>query len=693
MSKLICDRYELKRELGSGAMGCVYLARDVELDRLVALKKVLAGNFQDEATSNRRLLREARNCARLDHENIIKIYDAFQDEDLVWIVMEYVDGKTLRQLLLEGIEVQRALDFMEPVCRSLSYAQQRGVVHRDLKPDNIFVSRDGVVKVGDWGLSRSIEDDSGLTKTGMIVGTPEYLAPERILGKAVEPASDLYALGCTIYEIVSGHTPFGKLAIVDLLRAHLDLEPNQLNTRDVRLNKIVIRTMRKDPSKRPSLEEIIDVLKISRTVKVTSVTAEAADLNDDVPTAVTITTEPLEFSRRTSKSFTYLTCLCVFLFLSLLSFNQLTKRNTQNEQKLFHQEQSLVRSAYESTSSDDFIEICQKIGELRRDSNPLMAGITRVVQYEHKRSLTSPIEFKRCLFVNRMAVLSDGDDLSDELHLAILRRLGHYTVVNSIPYELVSFYRVRLSKVNDKYWSSMALSMVRVLLNLSRLQKSPVLKVEEKPDDYLFEAFELTKTIVKRAKQNGHFDFQSDSDKSSFHYYMRYVCDEIDLPATKDWAFSIANDYVGLGNKLGINESFWFTEFGAILLSEERDSKMCSPRYITKAIELCEKSLSAARSKYDEALCHQLLCRANDAACSYDKALEQIEIALSKEDRPHKVYQMLEQKAFVLQNLLRFKEALATWQKAWEVCPELDKQASYLRNRIAWVKLRAAWQK
>ncbi|HET7807664.1 MAG TPA: protein kinase [Gaiellaceae bacterium] len=206
-------RYRLERPLGHGGMGTVHLAHDVELDRPVAVKLLAASLAGDEAF-RRRFLREARVAARLSHPNVVAVYDAGETEDgLPYIVMEYVDGATL-----EGrgpLPPAEAVGLALQACHGLAHAHEHGLVHRDVKPHNLLLRSDGTLKVADFGIARAAEA-TALTQVGTVLGTAAYLAPEQAAGEAVTPATDVYALGAVLYELLTGRPPYEPTSLADL---------------------------------------------------------------------------------------------------------------------------------------------------------------------------------------------------------------------------------------------------------------------------------------------------------------------------------------------------------------------------------------------------------------------------------------------------------------------------------------------
>ena len=205
----LADRYMLERELGRGGMATVYLAHDVQHDRPVALKVLhleLAAALGPE-----RFLREIRTTARLQHPHILPVLDSGEAAGLLWYTMPYVEGESLRERLRREVQlpVEDALGIAREVGLALDYAHRHGVVHRDIKPENILLS-DGQALVADFGVARALEQgiEGRLTETGLALGTPTYMSPEQASGGLVDARSDVYALGCVLYEMLAGEPPF-----------------------------------------------------------------------------------------------------------------------------------------------------------------------------------------------------------------------------------------------------------------------------------------------------------------------------------------------------------------------------------------------------------------------------------------------------------------------------------------------------
>ncbi|MDP6606512.1 MAG: protein kinase [Dehalococcoidia bacterium] len=230
------EQFEL---IGPGGMGTVYKARHRQLDRPVAVK-VLHAHLQDDATFAERFTREARTLARLDHPNIVRVYDFGQRGGIYYFVMEFVDGVTLRQTMTSGgVTPAEALTMVPRICEALQYAHDQGVVHRDIKPENILIDQSGAPKIADFGLAllTGSTAETRITQTAQVMGTPQYMAPEQIEHPAdVDHRADIYALGVVFYEMLTGELPVGRFP-----------PPSQKVEVDVRLDQVVLRTLEKEP--------------------------------------------------------------------------------------------------------------------------------------------------------------------------------------------------------------------------------------------------------------------------------------------------------------------------------------------------------------------------------------------------------------------------------------------------------------
>lgn len=203
-------RYEVISELGQGAMGVVYKARDPLIDRQVAIKTInlsLAGDEIEEYEG--RFYQEAKAAGRLNHPNIVTIYDVGKSGDIAYIAMEFLQGRELRDIMRDDGEmpVEQVLDIVAQVAFGLAYAHEHGIVHRDIKPSNIMVIRDGLVKITDFGIAR-MASSAVRTQTGMVLGSPKYMSPEQVLGKDIDQRSDIFSLGVMLYEMLTREAPF-----------------------------------------------------------------------------------------------------------------------------------------------------------------------------------------------------------------------------------------------------------------------------------------------------------------------------------------------------------------------------------------------------------------------------------------------------------------------------------------------------
>jgi serine/threonine-protein kinase len=255
-SSVAGGRYRLERPLGHGGMASVYLARDAELDRLVAVK-VLAENATGDDELRKRFVREARLAARLSHPNIVSVFDAGEDDGRPYIVMEHVAGETLSEVLARRghLPSEEARGLALQAARGLAHAHAAGLVHRDVKPQNLLLREDGTVKIADFGIARAAEG-TALTQAGTVLGTAAYLAPEQALGEQATPASDVYSLGAVLYELLTGRPPYEFDSLTDLAekqRQHAIAPVRELVPDVPRdLENVVMRCLARNPSYRPA---------------------------------------------------------------------------------------------------------------------------------------------------------------------------------------------------------------------------------------------------------------------------------------------------------------------------------------------------------------------------------------------------------------------------------------------------------
>lgn len=264
IGRLLDGRYEVRSRIARGGMATVYLATDLRLERRVAVK-VMHGHLADDAMFRERFIREARSAARLAHPNVVNVFDQGQDLDMAYLVMEYLPGITLRELLQEhkSLTTEQTLDVMEAVLAGLAAAHKAGIVHRDLKPENVLLADDGRIKIGDFGLARAT---SANTATGAaLLGTIAYLSPELVTRGVADARSDIYAAGIMMYEMLTGEQPYKGDEPVHIAYQHANDSVPAPSTRNARvpaeLDELVLWATAKDPDERPAdAREFLDQL-------------------------------------------------------------------------------------------------------------------------------------------------------------------------------------------------------------------------------------------------------------------------------------------------------------------------------------------------------------------------------------------------------------------------------------------------
>ena len=278
---LFDGRYQILRKLGTGGMANVYLAEDQELGRRVAIK-ILDDRHANDEQFVERFRREAKNAAALSHPNIVSIYDRGEAEGTYYIAMEYLDGRTLKELIVSrgDAPVAVVVEYARQILSALRFAHRHGIVHRDIKPHNVLVDGEGRVKVTDFGIARA--GTSQMTEVGSIVGTAQYLSPEQARGGEVDQRSDLYSLGILMYEMLTGSVPFSGDTPVEIAMKHLSQTPEPPSSRraDVphELDLVVMRALAKDPDDRYQTADEMeaDLDRVSRGVGVAPETEETA---------------------------------------------------------------------------------------------------------------------------------------------------------------------------------------------------------------------------------------------------------------------------------------------------------------------------------------------------------------------------------------------------------------------------------
>jgi len=273
---LFAGKYEYIRLLGKGGFAEVYLARDKMLEREVAIK-ILLSQYSEDTEIKERFIREARLYAKLDHKNVIPVYDTGIINGNAFIVMKYIKGQSLKELINSG----KKIDFIEikkiirDLADALNYIHENGIVHRDIKPANILIeNRTGKYYIADFGIARS-ESSNTLTQTGLIIGTPHYLSPEQIKGKRTDNRSDIYSFGAMLYELVSGRAIFQGVSSIEILYQHVNEEPEDIkklvpNCPD-EIVFVIQKCLEKDPNNRfQNALEIIDALEGSLTQRIST---------------------------------------------------------------------------------------------------------------------------------------------------------------------------------------------------------------------------------------------------------------------------------------------------------------------------------------------------------------------------------------------------------------------------------------
>jgi eukaryotic-like serine/threonine-protein kinase len=256
--RTLAGRYRLDEVIGRGGMSTVYRGTDLALDRVVAVKVALDPLVEQSPVYLARFTREAQAAAAVGHPGVVTVYDAGADGPTRFIVMEYVPGRSLAEILSERehkpLEPDKAADIAAQAADALSAAHAAGIIHRDIKPGNIMVTPDGSVKVLDFGIARALGGDA-LTQTATVLGTAAYMSPEQALGQPVDARSDIYSLGCVLYEMLTGEPPFVADVAAAMLHQHVRVEPKPARERNPAispaLNELIMQMLAKSPKDRP----------------------------------------------------------------------------------------------------------------------------------------------------------------------------------------------------------------------------------------------------------------------------------------------------------------------------------------------------------------------------------------------------------------------------------------------------------
>ena len=254
--RILAERYRLDEVIGRGGMSTVYRATDLSLDRTVAVKVALDPLVEQSPIYLARFTREAQSAAALNNPAVVTVYDAGADGPTRFIVMEYIRGKSLAEIMSghKPLEPHEAARIAEQVAGALSAAHAAGIVHRDIKPGNIMLAGDGSVKVLDFGIARALEGQA-LTQTATVLGTSAYMSPEQALGQPVDARSDIYSLGCVLYEMLTGEPPFIADVAAAVLHQHVRVAPKPARERNPdippALDALVMQMIAKSPDDRP----------------------------------------------------------------------------------------------------------------------------------------------------------------------------------------------------------------------------------------------------------------------------------------------------------------------------------------------------------------------------------------------------------------------------------------------------------
>lgn len=266
--KIIDGRYEIIEEIGRGGMAIVYRAKCLVLNRYVAIK-VLRPEYRDDLEFIKRFKIEAQSAGSLSHPNIVSIYDVGNEDDLEYIVMEYVEGITLKQYLsAKGVlQWKEAVDYASQICSGLEHAHKKGIVHKDIKPENIIITKEGILKITDFGIAKALNQGT-ITTGGLTMGSVHYFSPEQARGGFTDAKTDLYSLGILTYEMVTGRLPFEGESAISIAMQHLETEPVRPSVFNPSIPKsletVILKAMKKEQSERyqTATQMLIDLKKV-----------------------------------------------------------------------------------------------------------------------------------------------------------------------------------------------------------------------------------------------------------------------------------------------------------------------------------------------------------------------------------------------------------------------------------------------
>jgi serine/threonine protein kinase/beta-lactam-binding protein with PASTA domain len=290
IGKVLGNRYEIVEKIGSGGMSQVYKARCGLLNRYVAVK-VLRPEYTSDENFIRKFRRESQAAASLSHQNIVSVYDVGVDDDVHYIVMEYIEGKTLKQMIREKgrLTAAETAEIAQQICKALVHAHKNHIIHRDIKPHNILVTKDGVAKVTDFGIARAVTA-STVTNSGSVIGSVHYFSPEQARGGFIDEKSDLYSLGIVMYEMITGQVPFEGESPISIALKHLQepVKPPARVAADIPLGleQIIMKAIEKEPGRRYNTAEEL-LADLNSFIKNNRVVFSDRDIKkDDNPTIV-----------------------------------------------------------------------------------------------------------------------------------------------------------------------------------------------------------------------------------------------------------------------------------------------------------------------------------------------------------------------------------------------------------------------
>ena len=304
--RVLAGRYELTDEIGRGGMGSVWRAVDRVLQREVAVKRVelpLAMPDAERESVRARVMREARAAARVSHPRLVTVFDVIEDDGSVFIIQELVEGRSLRELVEQegSLDPVRAASIAIGLLDGLEIVHRHGVVHRDVKPGNVLLAEDGTVKLADFGIA-AVEGDPSLTVAGTVLGSPAYMAPEQAMGLGVSPATDLWAVGATLYYAVEGEPPFGRSDNISTLTAVVHDPPRPFACADGPMASLISDLLMKDPEERPASGELRRRLRFVADGRTATPTATDTSPPEPEPATRTLSREGHEVAPRRRRS-------------------------------------------------------------------------------------------------------------------------------------------------------------------------------------------------------------------------------------------------------------------------------------------------------------------------------------------------------------------------------------------------------